>query len=175
LALAWVVGLRGNAMIISVAISTAESGRRYWAHGHNGPTRGCSQGSIDRGLWQVNDCYHPGTSNRCAYEPRCNAGAMRQISSGGTNWRPWSTFNVGVYRRYMAEVATRYSAGRWRTLVKTWGAVNQPITGPPPPPGIAELAAIDPTPKVRETGRKLTAAYRPTSDALDAVTDLLRR
>lgn len=174
LGLCYVVGLRGNEMIIACAVCSAESGRRYWAHGHNPPTPGCSGGSIDRGLWQINDCYHPRVSDRCSYEPQCNASAMWDISSHGRNWHPWSSYNAGTYKRFLAEARRQYANGGWQGWVNRWSKQAPPPPFPPPP-GDEELAPIDPTPKIKLAGRKLTAAWRPTSDALDAVEDLLRR
>lgn len=94
-------GVKDADLRIAVAIAWAESGLRTDAVGHNGPTQGCPNGSRDRGLWQINDCYHADVSDACAFDPACNAGAMFRISSGGTNWRPWSTYNNLDYRGYL--------------------------------------------------------------------------
>lgn len=101
------VGVPADQLAVCVAIATAESGLRTDAVGHNGPTSGCPNGSRDRGLWQINDCYHPDVSDDCAFDANCNARAMYAISSGGHNWRPWSTYNNGAYQQYLtaAQVA----------------------------------------------------------------------
>jgi hypothetical protein len=83
-------------LIIAGAIAVAESDLDPNAVNFNPPTPGCPNGSRDRGLWQINDCYHA-YSDACAFDPACNARAMAAISSGGTNWRPWSTYTAGVY------------------------------------------------------------------------------
>src|SRR5690242_6778975 len=60
-------GFNGGNLITAVAVGLAESGCNPSAQNHNGPTRGCPNGSTDRGLWQINDCYHPNVTNACAY------------------------------------------------------------------------------------------------------------
>lgn len=89
-------------IVVAVAVALAESSCNPNAQGHNGPTSGCPNGSTDRGLWQINNCYHPEVSNACAYQIQCNADAAFRISSGGTNWTPWSTFNSGAWRSHIS-------------------------------------------------------------------------
>lgn len=101
--LVWRLGLRNRRAVVAVAVCLAESGGNDKATGHNGPTRGCPNGSRDRGLWQINDCYHPGVSDGCAYNPTCNGHAMLSISGNGANWRPWSTYNNGRYLRFVRQ------------------------------------------------------------------------
>lgn len=46
-------------------------------------------GSLDRGLWQINNFYHPEVSKDCAYDPICaTIQAIRIIKSKG--WSEWS-------------------------------------------------------------------------------------
>lgn len=99
---AYAAGFRGNPLVTAVAVATAESSCNPSAVGSNGPTAGCPSGSLDRGLWQINNCYHPDVSDACAYDAQCNANAAYAISSGGTNWQPWSTYNSGAYAGYLA-------------------------------------------------------------------------
>ena len=88
--------------VTATAIAWAESGLRDDAVGTNGPTQGCPNGSRDRGLWQINDCYHPDVDDACAFSKTCNPVAMYRISSQGTNWNPWSTYTNGAYKNYLA-------------------------------------------------------------------------
>jgi hypothetical protein len=94
-------GFVDRALITAVAIGLAESGCSRKASGTNGPTRGCSHGSTDRGLWQINNCYHPEVSDRCAYDSQCNANAAYAISHGGRNFSPWVTYNNGRWRTHL--------------------------------------------------------------------------
>jgi hypothetical protein len=84
-------------MVVAVAISMAESSCNPSATFTN--TNGC----VDRGLWQIDNCAWPNVSNSCAFQIQCNADAAYSISTEGTNWGPWSTFNAGVWRNYIAD------------------------------------------------------------------------
>jgi Lysozyme like domain/Repeat of unknown function (DUF346) len=96
-------GFSGDRLVTAVAVALAESGCNPSARGVNPPTSGCPNGSVDRGLWQINNCYHAEVSDACAYDAQCNANAAYRISSGGTNWTPWSTYNSGAYLSYLAQ------------------------------------------------------------------------
>jgi hypothetical protein len=94
-------GFNGGYLVLAVAVALAESRCVPSAVNTNGPTSGCSGGSRDRGLWQINDCYHPSVTDACAFTPQCNADAAFSISSGGVNWHPWSTYNNGLYTAWL--------------------------------------------------------------------------
>ncbi len=117
-------GFRGTSAAVAVAIILAESGGRTRAQNRNGPTRGCPHGSLDRGLSQINSCYHSEVSNTCAYDPYCNVSAMWRISGHGTNFHPWATYNAGIYRRFFN------AAAEWVANVQAAGGVGPAI--PPP-------------------------------------------
>jgi len=108
---------------VAVAVGMAESYCRKDAVGHNPPTTGCPDGSDDRGLWQINSCYHQEVSDRCAYSPTCNARAAKRISDHGRDWTPWSAFNSGAYRQYL-EVAHRAVHRAWHKGLVGLGASN---------------------------------------------------
>jgi hypothetical protein len=97
------------AIVVAVAVALAESSCNPNAQNVNGPTSGCPNGSVDRGLWQINNCYHPDVSDACAYNAMCNAIAAYQISNGGTNWKPWATFLSGAYQRYIGAAESAIS------------------------------------------------------------------
>jgi hypothetical protein len=90
-------GFRGQGWVISVAVSLAESGG--WTRARHINTD-CS---VDRGLWQINSYWHREVSNGQAFKPRRAARAAYRISAGGSNWRPWTTYNNGAYRAHMAQ------------------------------------------------------------------------
>ncbi|MFV2021941.1 transglycosylase SLT domain-containing protein [Micromonospora sp. LOL_023] len=98
----YAAGFRGSPLVTAVAVAMAESSCNPAAMGTNGPTAGCPAGSRDRGLWQINNCYHPSVTDTCAYDAQCNANAAYSISSGGGNWQPWSTYNSGVYANHLS-------------------------------------------------------------------------
>jgi hypothetical protein len=92
--LAYNVGCRGNALVISIAVALAESEGNTEAVDHD------SNGTTDYGLWQINTCHN--VTEAQMFVPEQNAGAMWSISSQGTNWTPWSTFTGGAYAAHLA-------------------------------------------------------------------------
>jgi hypothetical protein len=103
-------GFRGDRLVTAVAVGMGESSCRPNAQNANGPTKGCPNGSVDRGLWQINSCWHPSVSKSCAYDAQCNANAAYRISAQGTNFRPWAAYTNGSYRKFLAEA--RAAVGR---------------------------------------------------------------
>jgi hypothetical protein len=49
------------------------------------------------GIWQIHLPAHPDVSRECAVDVACSTRAAFRISSGGTNWNPWSAFTNGSY------------------------------------------------------------------------------
>lgn len=76
---------------MAAAIATAESG------GNTGATDCDTNGSIDRGLWQINSVH----GSASTYDVMGNARAAVAISNNGTNWEPWVTYQTGAYLKYM--------------------------------------------------------------------------
>lgn len=91
--------------ITATAIAMAESGGNPDAVGDTSITP--PYGSV--GLWQINVAAHPQYTADSLHDPSTNAQAALAISSGGTNFSPWSTFNSGAYQKYMA--AAQAAAG----------------------------------------------------------------
>ena len=91
------VGLSGQSQIIAIAIALAESGGRINATHTN------TDGSIDRGLWQINSVHKQYSASQLLSSPAYNAKAMYEISSGGRNWYPWATYTSGAYQKYLNE------------------------------------------------------------------------
>lgn len=89
----------GQSLFVCVAIALAESG---------GDTRAVntanSNGTIDRGEWQINSVHDDKLPGRDRFDVDVNAQLMSIISSGGTNWQPWSTFNNGAYQKHLSQV-----------------------------------------------------------------------
>lgn len=93
-------GLRSPvALSQATAIALAESGGNERAHNRIAP-------DDSYGLWQINMYGELGparraqfgiSSNEALYDIGTNAKAMYAISSQGTNWRPWTTFQGARY------------------------------------------------------------------------------
>jgi hypothetical protein len=84
-------------MVVAVAVAMAESSCNPSAEYVN------SNGCVDRGLWQIDNCAHPNVSDTCAYQTQCNADAAYTISTEGTDWSPWSTYESGVWENYISD------------------------------------------------------------------------
>jgi hypothetical protein len=98
--LAAAAGFKGTALAMAVAIALAESS------GNPNATNFDSNGTVDRGVWQINSV-HTEFSAACDYDPPCAANAAFSISDGGTDWGPWVTYQHGAEIVYLPE-ATAY-------------------------------------------------------------------
>ncbi|MFI9450804.1 FG-GAP-like repeat-containing protein [Amycolatopsis sp. NPDC052450] len=96
-------GFTGENFVTAVAVAMAESRCDPLA-------RGVNEGSVDRGLWQINDFYHPEVSDACAYDAQCNANAAYRISESGNDWTQWATYNSGSYRQFLDEARAAIGA-----------------------------------------------------------------
>jgi hypothetical protein len=100
-------GFRGQKLVEAYAISKAESGHRADAFNGNADT-----GDKSYGWFQINMLGNLGParlqqyglgSNEALFDPATNARVAYQMSGGGSNWRPWSVWKKGSYRKFMAE------------------------------------------------------------------------
>lgn len=85
-------GGNAQASAMAAAIAMAESGGNSAAYDLD------SNGSIDRGLWQINSVH----GAQSTYDVMGNARAAVSISNNGTNWSPWVTYQTGAYRQYLS-------------------------------------------------------------------------
>ena len=92
-------GWRGNTLKTAIAIGMAESTCNPAAYHTN------SDGSIDRGLWQINSRWQPEGSKTCAYDAKCNGKEANRIYREARGFSPWSTYNGGQYRTHLTEAA----------------------------------------------------------------------
>lgn len=86
-----------EAIAIGVAIVNRESRRDSEARN----TAGNTPPSTDRGLWQINDHWHPEVSDGCAYNAGCATLAAAKISGGWSSWSQWATYDAGIGRPYL--------------------------------------------------------------------------
>lgn len=87
----------------AAAIALAESGGKADATNHN------SNGTVDRGLFQVNSIHGAESTHNL----RANVRAAIKISGNGSNWRPWVTYNTGAYKKFSG--GSRGASGSSRT------------------------------------------------------------
>lgn len=96
---AYDAGFRGKAQQTIVAIAIAESGLRTTATNSQGNNAG-----VDRGILQINSYWHSEVSDACAFDPLCAFQQGYRISSKGTNFHAWATYNEGKEIPFMQEV-----------------------------------------------------------------------
>jgi len=110
----------------AAAVAMAESGGDSCARGDPHTPSDCSNlgpPSTSLGLWQIHVPAHPEVDASQLFDPLYNAHAAFAISSGGTNWHPWSTYTSGAYQRYL-------------------GAPAGPSPSPSPSSGVSPAAAV---------------------------------
>ncbi len=75
----------------AAAVALAESGGRPGAVNSKN-----SDGSIDRGLFQINSVHGAQSTT----DLKANVRAAIRISGNGKNWHPWVTYTTGAYRKF---------------------------------------------------------------------------
>lgn len=117
-------GFTGDGLVKAVAVALAESGGVTTAVGVNSD----KWRSRDRGLWQINDHWHPDVSDAQAFSSIGCAQAAYRISKGGRDWSPWSTWKNGAAAAQM---------GRARLAVAQAGGSSSVTSSPNAlPPGV---------------------------------------
>jgi Lysozyme like domain len=99
---------------IAAAIAMAESSGRVRA------TDIDSNGTVDRGLWQINSVH----GSQSTYDVAGNTRAAIAISNGGRDWHPWVTFNTGAYKKYLNGKMVIPSGRSAGTTIDTGGGTN---------------------------------------------------
>ncbi|WP_330277480.1 FG-GAP-like repeat-containing protein [Lentzea sp. NBC_00516] len=99
-------GFTGETLVVAVAVGMAESRCDPSARYVNSD----SHNSVDRGLWQINDYWHPEVSDTCAYNAQCNANAARKIYDQADGWTPWSTYKSGRYKQFVDDARAAIGA-----------------------------------------------------------------
>jgi hypothetical protein len=116
-------GLECNSRaVIAAAISRAESSFRVGVVAPEPPTRCVPSDNWSAGLWQINKCH--GYTQEQLKDPATNARAMAEVSNNGTKWTPWTMYNNGGYRRYLAAAWSAHA---------TYGCDGASTTSGPPP------------------------------------------
>ncbi len=64
------------------------------------------------GLWQVNLLAHPQYAAWDLTDPDANASAAFEVSHGGADWTPWSTYTSGAYKPYYRSAETIVTPSR---------------------------------------------------------------
>lgn len=99
LRMAFAAGFDSENAVTIVCIALAESGGNDDARNWNPPTPDAPNGSLDRGILQINDYYHWEVSDACAYNATCSFREAFRISYGGLEYGAWYAY---VYRTHLA-------------------------------------------------------------------------
>lgn len=115
---AFAAGFDSENAVTIVCIALAESGGDDAARNWNPPTPDAPNGSLDRGILQINDYYHWEVSDACAYNAACSFREAFRISYGGLEYGAWYAY---VYRTHLAferrvrEALARMNDDDWET------------------------------------------------------------
>jgi murein DD-endopeptidase MepM/ murein hydrolase activator NlpD len=121
-------GFTGQGLKTAYAIAKAESGLNPRAYNPNANT-----GDLSYGLFQINMLGGMGPerrkryglkSNEALYDPLTNAKVAYQMSRGGQDWTPWSTYKSGVYKANLGSFP-----GSAPRPVPTGGSIGSPVPG----------------------------------------------
>lgn len=99
-------GFTGPALVTAIAIAAAESGFDPGATGDQ--TLANSKWGNSIGLWQIRSLQpsslylEPIRDPNKLYDPLYNAKAAYQISKGGTDFSPWTTFVNKAYQQFLS-------------------------------------------------------------------------
>ena len=120
-------GFNGTSASIIAAIAMAESSLNSNAQHPN------SDGTVDRGILQINSYWHSEVPDSCAYDIACSFKQAYRISNGGTSFTQWDTYKNGEYQQYVNggnQNTTLYTtntitnvanSGNGKTTLTVWG------------------------------------------------------
>lgn len=92
----YICAVFGEDCALALAVVHAENGSMSCTKDNTGTNR---NGTTDRGLWQLNDQYHP-------YIPDCFKNtdkAFEIYQSRGCKFTAWSAYNAGKHKRFLNE------------------------------------------------------------------------
>lgn len=88
-------GFTGIQAQIIAAIAMAESGGNSLNYLVN------TDGTVDRGILQINSYWHAEVPDSCAYDVACSFQQAYRISNHGTDFNQWVTYQKGLYKKFM--------------------------------------------------------------------------
>lgn len=173
-------GFSGDSLTTAVAVALAESSGQVEVIN----SIGCV------GLWQiyqkVHAPAHPTWTTAWLQNAANNAIAAYSVSSGGTNWGPWTTYTSGAYKAHLAAATTGVAASGGTTGGGAGGAAAGTPAAPPADAAVGHLdrgpALVAATPlkaygvsdlDVSDLGRQLTLVWpgkkTPPINLIDAI------
>jgi len=170
---AYEANFRGVALIHAIAVALAESSGYTGARNVNPATETNPQATTDRGLWQINDYWHPEVTDAQADDPLEAARAAFRISGGGTDWSQWTTWPAaaGVYLAQAAQAVGTMATGGPLPSVDPAGTIpggSLPgVSIPPGEPATATVAAL-----IAGANATISAANQQAATIVQASTNL---
>ena len=94
-------GFTGTRLVDAVSVALAESGQYFskTAQWYCDPVArfvNTKTYTVDRGVWQINNYYHPDVTDYEADSPALAAREVYRISGQGTNFKAWATWTSGT-------------------------------------------------------------------------------
>ena len=105
-------GFRRNyGLINGFALCLAENGKRDPLAVYTN-----TDGSVDRGPWQINNRAHPEVTDAMAFSLTRSCVEAYRISQQGSNYRPWAAWNNGNWERNVEWANTIYDLDEAKNL-----------------------------------------------------------
>lgn len=143
---------------MAAAIAMAES------KGNPGATDYDKNGSVDRGLWQINSVW----GALSTYSVGQNAKSAIYISDNGQDWSPWVTYQTGAYKQYLNSSTTPGGLTQAQ-LLSAVSAAPTPQPGASPAPGGGAQAGA-----TSSTSAGASSSSQPSSTASEDADCLAR-
>lgn len=130
-ALATGAGLSASAATVATAVALAESGGRTDAVGDVALEDGTWGPSV--GLWQIRSLKAqsgtggPRDATRLT-DPAFNARSMAQISGGGANFKPWTTFTSGKWKNFLLTANDASTAAGGTGALQPVGSIGDTVS-----------------------------------------------
>lgn len=126
------VGFRGEALVTALAVAKAESDLDAWVQ--NNSANDYKWGPAV-GLFQVRTLRNPSAASGLDRQrvladmkyPARNAKFAYELSKGGKNWKPWTAYTNGSYRKFI-EQAREWALNPDEEKANTKGAPSVPLT-----------------------------------------------
>lgn len=105
-------GFRGSSGVNGLAVVGAETAGSFDEMIVHVNVGGTKPGSRDRGLWAINDQWHPEVTDECAFDPVCSTAEAWRLSKQGTSYGAWATFTNNSYERYLPIARVAWEAAK---------------------------------------------------------------
>lgn len=136
-------GFPEDAIGVGLGVVQAESSGRLNATHPN--TSGRYAGTIDQGLWQINDMHKGMYAGKDIFDPLVNTQIAYELwKAAGNSWSPWTTFNAGLANAHTVPPIQPYVAntGGSTGLRNAQVGGAQTFTGVPTSSSRAQALAI---------------------------------